>query len=49
MVKIFWVTCPECGRESYAQYGDFRHTDNEIVCPFCQASFLDEEAAEIVE
>ena len=47
MGGIFWFTCPGCERESYAATDDFRHTDNELRCPFCHERFTDREALAI--
>ncbi len=43
MAKIFYVTCPKCGKRFYASIDDYRHKDRKLMCPFCQARFLDEE------
>ena len=47
MSKLFWVTCPKCKKKFYATKDDFRHQDRRMLCPFCQARFLDKEAAEL--
>jgi len=49
MARIFWVACPECEKKFYASVDDFRHKDRKMMCPFCQARFLDKEAKEIIE
>ncbi|MEA4892348.1 MAG: hypothetical protein VB085_07270 [Peptococcaceae bacterium] len=50
MAKIFWVACPKCGKKFYASVDDFRNKDRKLMCPFCQARFLDKESKEpIVE
>ncbi|MGI5838787.1 MAG: hypothetical protein ACOX8W_03920 [bacterium] len=50
MARIFWVTCPVCGRKFYAATDDFRHKpERKLLCPFCGARFGDDDAAEIAE
>ncbi len=49
MSKIFWIACPQCKKKFYAAVDDYRHKDRKMMCPFCQARFLDEEADEIVD
>lgn len=49
MAKLFWVVCPKCGKKFYASLDDFRHQDRKMMCPFCQARFLDKEAKEIID
>jgi len=48
MEKIFWVTCPECGGRFYCDY-ELRGSDMELICPFCELEFRDEESPAIVE
>lgn len=48
MSKLFWVTCPKCGKKFYAATMDFRHKDRKLMCPYCQERFLDKESKEPV-
>lgn len=49
MTKIFWVTCPYCLKRFYCHYQDLRHTRWELLCPFCQRTFRQEESPRIEE
>ena len=49
MPRIFWVTCPECGKRFYCHYGDLRHTTWKLRCPFCEKEFAQEESPRIEE
>lgn len=44
MAKIFWVTCPKCGKKFYASVDDFRHKNIKLMCPFCGHRFFDHES-----
>ena len=44
--SLFWVTCPECGRE-FVVDASLRHAGRKLICPFCRATFLPDEAAAI--
>ncbi|MDR1193488.1 MAG: hypothetical protein LBK98_04860 [Peptococcaceae bacterium] len=46
MAKIFWVTCPKCDKRFYASVDDFQGQDRNMMCPFCEGRFTDEEAKE---
>ncbi len=45
MERIFWVECPHCHGKFYCNYAELRHAGIKLVCPFCQAGFLPDEAA----
>lgn len=49
MARIFWVVCPKCKLKFYAATDDFRNQDRKLLCPFCDARFLDKEADEIID
>ncbi len=49
MARIFWVTCPQCKGEFYCHWQEFRHTKEQLLCPYCGRRFLDEESPKIVE
>ena len=43
MSDEYYGTCPECGKELYAeQEGDGKHTWNEYYCPDCGLQSSDE-------
>jgi hypothetical protein len=46
--RIFWVTCPDCDGAFYAHY-QMRHAGVPLMCPFCRARFLPEQAASLDE
>ena len=46
MDRIFWVTCPECGRKFYCDYA-LRFAGIKLICPFCECEFLPEESPAI--
>jgi len=48
MDKVFWVTCPECSGRFFCDM-ELRNSGYELICPFCQNEFLDEESPEIEE
>lgn len=48
MEKVFWATCPECSGRFLCDM-ELRHSDYELICPFCQNEFLDSESREIQE
>lgn len=41
---IFWVQCPECEGKFYCHTADLRHTDWELLCPYCQNMFKQEDS-----
>jgi predicted Zn finger-like uncharacterized protein len=45
MEKIFWVSCPSCRADFYANYQELRHAAVSLFCPRCHHRFLPEEAA----
>ena len=47
MERIFWVACPQCSGEFFADYEELRFADVDLICPFCEASFPIEESPEI--
>lgn len=49
MVKIFWVTCPECQNKFYCHYKDLRHSGEKLHCPYCDNWFTEEEATNIYD
>ncbi|MCL5962432.1 MAG: hypothetical protein M1358_24490 [Chloroflexi bacterium] len=38
MPKVFWVTCPRCGRRYYASTS-LEGRDVDLMCPFCKLYF----------
>ena len=49
MERIFWVDCPQCSERFYCNYGELRHAGVPLLCPFCRARFLPDDAAAIDE
>ncbi|HWP35502.1 MAG TPA: hypothetical protein VNM66_07890 [Thermodesulfobacteriota bacterium] len=49
MARIFDVTCPKCRRVFHCHYGDLRHKKVKLLCPYCGATFYQEESPRIVE
>lgn len=47
MARIFWVTCPHCEGKFFAHYGDFRHKDIDLYCPYCNKYFDQKDSKEI--
>jgi hypothetical protein len=47
MERIFWAECCKCHGRFYCSYREMRHTGVKLMCPFCRAKFLPEEAASI--
>lgn len=48
MAPIFWVTCPKCGRRFFC-HRELRHSSYELLCPFCNHSFPQEDSPELWE
>ncbi|MFB3738607.1 MAG: hypothetical protein ACE14W_06545 [Candidatus Velamenicoccus archaeovorus] len=48
MNRIFWVTCPRCGRSFSVDYG-IRFLDVRLECPYCREAFAVAQAASIDE
>lgn len=44
---IFWVQCPECEGRFYCHAEDLRHTEWELLCPYCHNMFKQEESLAI--
>lgn len=44
MAKIFWVQCPECEGKFYCHADDLLNTRWELLCPYCQNEFRQEES-----
>lgn len=49
MARIFNVVCPRCERKFQCHYGDLRHKEIKLKCPYCQNDFEQEESAHIEE
>lgn len=49
MARIFWVKCPRCQGDFYCHYGDFRHSNHKLLCPYCSERFLVSDSPEIRE
>ena len=49
MARLFWVTCPSCKDRFYCHYGDLRHKDWKLRCPYCEREFDQEESPRIEE
>jgi uncharacterized Zn-finger protein len=49
MARIFWVTCPRCGKRFYCHWGELRHTQWLLRCPFCENEFRQEDSPRIEE
>lgn len=49
MARIFNVVCPNCGRKFQCHYGDLRHKEIKLICPYCQSNFDQEECPLIEE
>ncbi len=49
MAKIFWVTCPKCQGDFYCHTEELRHKKIQLLCPYCNHRFLDDESPKIVE
>jgi len=48
MQRIFWVTCPGCGKAFSVDYG-IRHEAVQLECPYDRPKFTVDEAAAIDE
>ena len=49
MELVFWAECPKCRGSFYCNYGEMRHAGVKLECPFCEATFLPDEAASLDE
>ncbi len=49
MERVFWVGCPTCQGKFYCNYDEMRHAGIPLMCPFCRARFLPDDAAWIDE
>ncbi len=49
MARIFWVTCPDCKGRFYCHYEELRHKEIELLRPYCNRSFPQEESPLIEE
>jgi len=49
MAQIFNVVCPKCGRKFQCHYGDLRHKKIQLICPYCEHPFDQEESPSIEE
>ncbi|MCL5958236.1 MAG: zinc ribbon domain-containing protein [Chloroflexi bacterium] len=38
MAKVYWVTCPDCGRRYYVSTS-LQEQKVELMCPFCKKFF----------
>jgi hypothetical protein len=47
--RVFWVQCPKCNGDFYANYRELRDTGVKLECPFCTAKFLPLEARSLDE
>ena len=47
--RVFWVACPKCSGEFYANYRELRHSGVKLECPFCEVKFLPAEAKSLDE
>ena len=45
MERVFWVECPACRDRFYCNYDEMRHAGVALLCPFCRAEFLPDDAA----
>ncbi len=45
MERIFWVECRDCHGHFYCNYRELRHAGVPLLCPFCHARFLPDQAA----
>lgn len=48
MARIFWVACPAC-RGRFVVNWQLRHAGFALICPYCERTFLPDEAAELDE
>ena len=49
MARIFNVVCPKCKGKFQCHYGDLRHKNIELQCPYCGSSFHQEDSPAIEE
>jgi predicted Zn finger-like uncharacterized protein len=49
MERVFWVKCPQCIGEFYANHKEMRHAGVKLLCPFCHHRFLPDEAKSLDE
>jgi hypothetical protein len=49
MARLFNVVCPECKRKFQCHYGDLRHKNIKLICPYCRVEFDQEESPRIEE
>jgi uncharacterized Zn-finger protein len=49
MARLFWVTCPFCKDRFYCHYGDLRHKQWKLRCPYCEREFAQEDSPHIDE
>jgi DNA-directed RNA polymerase subunit RPC12/RpoP len=47
MVRIFTCLCPKCKKEFEVHYGELRHRDVKLHCPYCDNWFFLKESEEI--
>jgi len=49
MERIFWAECPTCRGKFYCSHRELRHAGVKLLCPFCHARFLPDDAASLDE
>jgi len=49
MVKMFNAFCPKCQGKFHCHWGDLRHKNHELLCPYCGNMFPQEECPFIEE
>jgi hypothetical protein len=48
MNRVFWATCPKCLKPFVVSW-ELRHAGVQLICPFCVARFLPDEAPRLDE
>ncbi|MEE8449501.1 MAG: zinc ribbon domain-containing protein [Thermodesulfobacteriota bacterium] len=48
MAKIFWASCPNCGKDFYGAR-ELRVKDLDMRCPYCKHMFKPSQASKLVE
>lgn len=49
MAKIFWVTCPKCNKRFYCHSEELLGKKIELLCPYCESYFPQEQSPRIEE
>jgi uncharacterized Zn-finger protein len=48
MNRLFWATCPECGKAFIVDW-ELRHAAHQLICPYCRQQFHADQAAALDE